>query len=221
MKNAVENQEIYQLEQIISQRTNKNPCIHTNCSRTVLLHLATCGFLDGYKLVSEMAGTRNPSNSAGISPLKLAAKVGHLEIVKYIIDGGDLENSNPKDDTGETPIFAATKAGHLETVKFLVEIQNDDIAWMEIGLVDSPIHVAILESHLDIFEYFEDFITDWIFPTKDGLSLLHCAVLSKNLWLVKRISYQLKRRNLIQDILELVNGTTPLHYAIENKFRYY
>ena len=111
MKNAVENQEIYPLEQIMSQRTNKNPCIHTNCSRTMLLHLATCGFLDGYKLVSEMAGNRNPSNSAGISPLKLAAKVGHLEIVKYIIEdaGGNPENLNPKDYFGETPLHYAVE----------------------------------------------------------------------------------------------------------------
>ena len=86
MEDAVENQAIDQLERIISQRTTKNPCIDTNCSRNVLLHLANCGYLDGYKLVSVMAGTKNPPNSAGITPLNLAVKMGHLEIVKYIID---------------------------------------------------------------------------------------------------------------------------------------
>ena len=72
----------------------------------MLLHLANYGYLDGYKLVSEMAGTRNPSNSAGITPLKLAVKMGHLEIVKYIIEdaGGNPENLNPKDYFGETPL---------------------------------------------------------------------------------------------------------------------
>ena len=111
MEDAVENQEIDQLEQIISQRTNKNPCIDTNCSRTVLLHVANYGYLDGYKLVSEMAGTRNPSNSAGITPLKLAVKMGHLEIVKYIIEdaGGNPENLNPKDYFGETPLHYAVE----------------------------------------------------------------------------------------------------------------
>ena len=111
MEDALENQEIDQLEQIISQRTNKNPCIDTNCSRTVLLHVANYGYLDGYKLVSEMAGTRNPSNSAGITPLKLAVKMGHLEIVKYIIEdaGGNPENLNPKDYFGETPLHYAVE----------------------------------------------------------------------------------------------------------------
>ena len=109
MEDAVENQEIDQLEQIISQRTNKNPCIDTNCSRTVLLHVANYGYLDGYKLVSEMAGTRNPSNSAGITPLKLAVKMGHLVIVKYIIEdaGGNPENLNSKDYFGDTPLHYA------------------------------------------------------------------------------------------------------------------
>ena len=132
MEDAVENQEIDQLEQIISQRTNKNPCIDTNCSRTVLLHVANYGYLDGYKLVSEMAGTRNPSNSAGITPLKLAVKMGHLEIVKYIIDdaGRNHENLN---HFGETPLhYAVENNFRYVCITILVRYRSLD-TWIYLG----------------------------------------------------------------------------------------
>lgn len=54
----------------------------------------------------------------GDTPLHLAAKVGSLELVKYLIEKGcDASRRNEKSDT---PLHAAALGGKLDTLKYLV-----------------------------------------------------------------------------------------------------
>lgn len=58
-------------------------------------------------------------NRQGMTPLHIAAEMGHIEIVKYLIDkGADPEIRNRGDNN--TPLDLALAAGNLKIVKYLV-----------------------------------------------------------------------------------------------------
>ena len=58
-------------------------------------------------------------NSAGATPLIMAAMGGRSEIAKWLIENG--ADINAKADDGNTPIHSAAFLGHLRLVKILVE----------------------------------------------------------------------------------------------------
>ena len=71
----------------------------------------------------------NDKNKSGWTPLHLAAKRGHTEIIKILIDAGaDLSTSNQlkqqdpfgKDNEGDSSIDLAYRYGHNETRKLLI-----------------------------------------------------------------------------------------------------
>ncbi len=54
-----------------------------------------------------------------ITPLSLAARRGHLKILKRLIDAG--ADVDARDSTGKTPLIRAAEAGRLEVVQLLLE----------------------------------------------------------------------------------------------------
>ena len=52
--------------------------------------------------------------------LHLAARNGHLEVVKYLLEKGGAE-VNEEDNDGWTALHLAARYGHLEVVKYLLE----------------------------------------------------------------------------------------------------
>ena len=54
------------------------------------------------------------------TPLMKAAKQGHLEVVKLLIE--NKADFNYKNFRGENALFLACESGHFEIVKFLIEI---------------------------------------------------------------------------------------------------
>ncbi|CVL07664.1 related to Ca2+/calmodulin-dependent protein kinase Ibeta2 [Fusarium mangiferae] len=61
----------------------------------------------------------NLSNNSGETPLILAAKGGHAEVAKKLLDAG--ADINASDNQGFTPLIVVAEQGHVETVKLLVE----------------------------------------------------------------------------------------------------
>ena len=68
-----------------------------------------------------------------------AAKNGHLDIVKYLVD-------EKKIDIPESAVYRAVKNGHLDVVKYLVDEKGQDIS------VDS-VFFAAANGHLDMVKY--------------------------------------------------------------------
>lgn len=53
-------------------------------------------------------------------PLVMAAKAGHLDLVKLLLEKGSLLNG--RDDMGRTALMQAAEGGHLEVVRFVVSM---------------------------------------------------------------------------------------------------
>ena len=53
--------------------------------------------------------------------LHVAAREGHLDIIKGYKDILGIENLNPIDDNGNTPLSWASKQGHLDVAKYHIE----------------------------------------------------------------------------------------------------
>jgi hypothetical protein len=58
-----------------------------------------------------------------MTPLHYAAKRGHTNVCKVIIES--VENKNPSTSNGCTPLHLAAKQGHLEIIKLIVETGVD------------------------------------------------------------------------------------------------
>ncbi|BFD47618.1 MAG: hypothetical protein DMENIID0003_06920 [Wolbachia endosymbiont of Sergentomyia squamirostris] len=78
----------------------------------------------------------------GSTPLHIAVQMGDLVIVKYLIEGS---NVNAEDNNGYTPLFYA---GDLETTKYLLE-KGADLVENGASMNDkdnegyTPLHYAI------------------------------------------------------------------------------
>ena len=79
-----------------------------------------------------------PDSRIGLTPIHLAARNGHLDVVKFLVNLTDTPIST--DHFGHTPIYEAACWGHLNVVKFLVDFTDIPNAPNASG--DTPIQVA-------------------------------------------------------------------------------
>ena len=62
--------------------------------------------------------SKNPRDFIGRTPLHLAAKKGHLEVVKCL--ASVVDHVNAKDFDGMTPMRNASIEGHTDIVNYLI-----------------------------------------------------------------------------------------------------
>lgn len=94
-------------------------------------------------LVGALKCDVNSRNQEGITPLHNAAQIGHLVMVRYLIE--NKAEIVCYDNSGDTPLHLAARKNHLDVVKFLTE-KVKDYPFKENNLLQTPLHVA-LESH--------------------------------------------------------------------------
>ena len=58
------------------------------------------------------------------TPLHVAARYGHTEVVKFIL--ANVVDKNPVNEDGVTPFHEATKNGSLEICKLIHHAKNKD-----------------------------------------------------------------------------------------------
>ncbi len=88
-------------------------------------------------LLAESPQLLDAANERGLTPLHLAARRGHHDVVRLLIDqGADLERT---DERGFTALLYAASSGNLDLVRFLVD------RGCEVGVVAAmpPVRVAV------------------------------------------------------------------------------
>ena len=108
---------VYKL--IAEKCDNKNPNIYG--FGHPVLHEALERFDNYVMIIRNMVS--NPETVAGLTPLHYAAKNGHLEVYRFILE--HLTDKNPGDMYGLTPLHFAAMRGQLEMCKLILEMVDN------------------------------------------------------------------------------------------------
>ena len=119
--------------------------------------------------------------------LWLAAKYGHLSLVKFLVQEAGV-SPHLSHNSDQTPLHVACSFGNLEIVHYLAGT-GTDLSCRD-GDRDTPLHFASGAGHVDVVQYLViEGGVDINTPGKDGWSPLHAACfggqLQVLLWLMK------------------------------------
>jgi ankyrin repeat protein len=126
------------------------PILHKAASDGNIQHVKS--LIEHAEDINAMSGFRN---STKYTPLMLAAKNGHLEVVQYLHQHG--ANITIKDSQQFNALYYAAENGHLEVVKYLIENgAKSDINMRtghEIGSSGTPLFIAARNGYFNIVTY--------------------------------------------------------------------
>ena len=145
----------------IVEKSEEENAVSQNC-RSLQVPVASIAAASGrlelfqYMLQKFEGLYENICNYSELSPLHLAAKNGHLEVCKFIIE--NVSNIYTRDYTGKTPLHLAAANGNLETCKLLwkhCEEKNipDLFGW-------TPLHCAAMHGQLDVYNFILEQVND-------------------------------------------------------------
>ena len=194
------------------------------------LHIAAhIGSLEFYKYISRKCKRANSVGDHGVTAIHMAARAGHLEIVRFIIENlqdqnqsaspcridsvpqltcGDHFHKNPQNTDGVTPLHLAALNGHFETCAFIIKLVSNRNPKDKNG--NTPLHGAAKRGHLQIYKLIMKYLVDKNPANNVGWTPLHVASSSNQLEAIKLIMCHVQNKNP-----ESIRGFTPLQVAIE------
>jgi len=147
----------------------------------------------------------------GITALEWAARTGHTEVVKLLLDSN--ADVNAKRPTGVTPLHIAAQEGRTEVVKLLLVDNNAHVNAKCSDDGTTPLYIAAQKTHPEVVKLLLDNNADVNARcSDDGCTPLYIAAQEGHTEVVK----------LLLDNNADVNGrctddgTTPLYTAAEN-----
>ena len=117
------------------------------------LHIAAKFGLALFKEIAFKFKKINPANNNGETPLHSAAKSGHLDVCKFILENIH-EDKNPEDNVGFTPLHYAAIFEHLEIFKFIAQNVENENPVKGSGI--SPYHCALFIGKKEICQLLEE-----------------------------------------------------------------
>ena len=179
--------------------------------QTTLLHFACRGGkIDTIQyLIEEFAVDVNSQDNEGDTPLHITAILGHVDVIKYLIEAG----CDPlcKNVYGNTPAHLAALNDHLPALKYFIEQLKLDlsIANKEGQMV---IHYACCIRNIDIVRYLvEECSVDINSMDQEGNTPLLKAAMNGQLTIIE---YLIKHG--CDPVQRNTYGNTPLHLAASN-----
>lgn len=149
------------------------------------------------------------TDNTDFSLLHLAAREGHLEIVRELIQLGADNNAIGVDRS--TPLLLAAEKGHLVLVKYLInDLRSDMEAANKAGAC--AVHVAAMHGHVQVLEQLHKAGADIQMKDQENCRPIHLAVQGGHLRVVKFLLG-------LGVIPNTVDGRklTPLHLAVKGR----
>ncbi|XP_071178364.1 uncharacterized protein [Mytilus edulis] len=133
----------------ISKQKQLASLYHTRNNSTPLIQ---CCFIGDIELVTwclrHCTSNVNHCRKDGVSPLVIACKNGHTEVVQMLIN--NKADINKCRDTGGSPLFVACQEGHTEVIQMLINNKADINKCMDDGA--SPLFIACQEGHTELVQ---------------------------------------------------------------------
>lgn len=152
----------------------------------------------------------------GATPLVMAARNGHLEVVRYLLENchADIEQVGSVTFDGETiegapPLWCAAAAGHLHLVKTLICLNASVNSTTKTN--STPLRAACFDGHFEIAKYLIDHGADIEIANRHGHTCLMIACYKGHYDIAK---YLLKCGADINR--KSVKGNTALHDCAES-----
>lgn len=169
-----------------------------------LLHFAEAGNEIGVELQLKNGASVYSRNKDGLTPLHLAAKLGHHKVVSLLLSKGASVNQLDRDN--QTPLHHAAENGHQTVTHLLLNEkaavnQSGDGGW-------TPLHRAVQKGHLNVVEKLVRNGAAVNQAKFDGATALHVATIAKHEDVAAKLLENKANVNTGD-----ATGFTPLHYA--------
>ena len=116
--------------------------------RIVFLTACVWGFANVIRAVCDVERCTRYRNHTGMSGLHLAARHGHLEVVRLLMEHGSSDEYEP--EAGTTALHESCSEGNLEVVQFLLKSLPPEYVNIRDSLARTPLHIAVEDNHIEI-----------------------------------------------------------------------
>lgn len=186
-----------------------NPCAITLDGSTSMHYAVQSGNLNIMKLLKNSGVSLDSKNNHGNTPLHIASENSLMGVLNYLLD--NCANINTANNNGSTPLLIAASEGHADAVECLL-YRNANLKLKDKnGYI--PLNHAIYRGYSSIVNLLIDneHDLDINIVSHEGETLLHDAVLSGNINLVKLVLLKGARVNVTYK-----TNKTPLFEAVSN-----
>ena len=187
---------------------------HGTTDLTIVYHAVENRNLKMVKLLTQSLHcdlVNHSSDKILMAPLQLAAYIGELSILKYLVNSLNCDPTSGNEFYGE-PIHLAARSGHLDIIKYLVEEKScQPSALDDEGL--TPLHHASSSGHLPTVKYLAlQCHCDPLYDVPEFGTCLHAAAFSGRTDIIDFLVNSLKCDPNVEGTDE---GSHPIDYAAQ------